>query len=198
MTDKPAGASGPFEELLRLQSNFQQKLAEETLNYLRQLQGMVGPVVPGTLVVPKTEHAVSVSACPGERAVLQFEASNRQRVHCLITPMLSPLVDASGTTWFAEAKISPSFKLLPADGRCLFTIELVVPKDISTGNYQGACLLYGYKDGAIPVHVAIRTAAKRSANTAKKAKKKVARKRAGKKTAKKLTKKRAGRRRSNR
>jgi len=46
------GSSGPFSELLRLQSDFQARLTEETLRYLRRLQGTLGPTAPGTVVKP--------------------------------------------------------------------------------------------------------------------------------------------------
>src|SRR3954447_6161616 len=91
---------GPIDDLLRLQTDFQQRLASETLRYLRQLQGLVGPVVPGTLVLPDRGLQLQGAAVAGERIAMDVLLENRQRVHCMVSPMLSPLVSDRGVTWF--------------------------------------------------------------------------------------------------
>jgi hypothetical protein len=150
----------PFEDLFRLQSEFQNRLAEETVKYLRQLQGMVGPVVPGTVVMPESDGALGVRGAAGESVALTFEIENRQRVHAMVTPMLSPLVGVSGITWFAEAEASPvSFMLAPDEKRAL-TVRIGIGPSVPAGEYRGALLLYGFREGAIPVTVAVTGAAR--------------------------------------
>src|SRR3982751_930726 len=92
--------SGAYGELIRLQSEFHARLTEETLKYLRRLQATAAPAAPGTVVMPDGKVALEGSGPPGEAVALQIEIENRQRVHCMVTPMLSPLVHASGATWF--------------------------------------------------------------------------------------------------
>lgn len=51
LANDAAGSSGasPFSELLRLQTDFQARLADETFRYLRRLHGTLGPGAPGTV-----------------------------------------------------------------------------------------------------------------------------------------------------
>jgi hypothetical protein len=165
----------PFEELLRLQSNFQQNLAQATTSYLRQLHGMIGPVVPGTMVDVVDGKGASATASPGRIARFEMEIENRQRVHTLVTPMLSPLVADSGTTWFPKVDISPTSQLLATDEKCTFDFAIQVPRGARVGVYRGACLLYGCAEGVVPLTVTIDRGA--SASNARKTNRRAAKKR---------------------
>lgn len=183
MTTDPGSRAqpSPFEELLRLQSNFQQNLAQATTNYLRQLHGMIGPVVPGTMVDVVDGQGATATASPGRLARFGMEIENRQRVHTLVTPMLSPLVADSGTTWFPKVDISPTSQLLATDEKCTFDFTIQIPRGARVGVYRGACLLYGCAEGVVPVTVTIDrgAAAPNAKNTrnAKKASRRTAKKR---------------------
>jgi hypothetical protein len=148
-----AGVRGPIDDLLRLQTDFQQRLASETLRYLRRLQGIVGPVVPGTLVLPDPGLELRGSAAPGGTVTLEVEIENRQRVHCLVSPMLSPLVSDRGVTWFAEAVVEPGSVLLAESESGSVRISVPVPADSPPGTYRGALLLHGFEKGALPVRI---------------------------------------------
>jgi hypothetical protein len=150
-----AGVRGPIDDLLRLQTDFQQRLASETLRYLRQLQGLVGPVVPGTLVLPDPGLELRGSAPPGGIVTLEIAIENRQRVHCLVSPMLSPLVSDGGVTWFAEAAVEPGSVLLAERDSATIRISVPVPTDSPPGTYRGALLLHGFEKGALPVRIVV-------------------------------------------
>ena len=56
-TTPAGGPAARFGELMRLQTEFQARLAEETLRYLRRLQGAAAPAAPGTVVMPGRRRA---------------------------------------------------------------------------------------------------------------------------------------------
>jgi hypothetical protein len=150
-----AQAPSPFEELIRLQTAFQQNLSQATMNYLRQLQGLVGPVTPGTVVERLEVKALSLSIAPGATTATEVRVENRQRVHSMVTPMLSPLVSDKGTTWFAEAGFTPPTVLLATDETAGFDLKISAPKDMPLGVYRGAVLIYGCADGVVPLEVKV-------------------------------------------
>ncbi|HTW27772.1 MAG TPA: hypothetical protein VME92_11630 [Acetobacteraceae bacterium] len=153
-----AAVRGPIDDLLRLQTDFQQRLASETLRYLRQLQGLVGPVVPGTLVLPDPGLELQGRAQGGDTVTLQVTLENRQRVHCLVSPMLSPLVSERGVTWFVEARVEPGSALLAEGDQATIAIAVPVPAATPPGSYRGAVLLPGFEKGALPVRVIVEPA----------------------------------------
>lgn len=180
----PSGQqSSAFEEMLKLQSSFQQSLTDATMNYLRQLQGLVGPVTPGTVVQRSEKVARSLTVAPGGRTSATIRVENRQRVHSMVTPMLTPLVSDSGTTWFVEAGFTPATALLASDEIGEFTLGLASPKDMPLGIYRGAVLIYGAADGVIPLEVKVarkrKTAAQSAAKPAAKSRAKASKKNAG-------------------
>ena len=77
------GWSGPFADLLRLQTEFQARLGEETIRYLRRLQGALGPASPGTIVLAE-KTPLAAEGVPGGRTELRLELENLQRVHCVV------------------------------------------------------------------------------------------------------------------
>lgn len=151
--DPGDGPSSAFGDLLRLQTDFQARLAEETLRYLRRLQGAAAPAVPGTVLLPDGEVELRASGAPGTAVELRLEVENRQRVHCVVSPMLSTLVAASGVTWFPAATPDPASTLLaPGETREL-TVEVPLPAELPSGAYRGALILQGFRDGALPVAI---------------------------------------------
>jgi hypothetical protein len=152
-SDPPDEQRGPLSELLRLQSEFQARLADETLRYLRRLQGAFAPAAPGTVVRPDGDGELRAVGRPGQRVSLQLEAENRQRVHCLVTPMLTPLVARTGTTWFPAAEPSPAATLLAPGEVGTVTVELVLPPELPADVYKGAFVLQGFREGGVPVTI---------------------------------------------
>jgi hypothetical protein len=148
-------AQGPIHDLLRLQTDFQQRLASETLRYLRQLQGLVGPTVPGTLVMPDADFELVGEGQPGSQLTLAVALENRQRVHSLVSPSLSPLVSDAGATWFVEAEVAPQSVLLASGETATASITIAAPEGLPTGTYRGALLLHGFERGALPVRIVI-------------------------------------------
>ena len=165
--DHSSAGSSPFEELIKLQNSFQESLSQATMNYLRQLQGLVGPVTPGTVVQSVKGGGITLKLAPGAKGEASVNVENRQRVHSLITPMLTPLVSDSGATWFVEAAFTPPTALLATDDTIDIALSLTAPKDVPLGVYRGAVLIYGCADGVIPfeVTVARATRAKAAAKT---------------------------------
>ena len=152
-SDPPDEQRGPLSELLRLQSEFQARLADETLRYLRRLQGAFAPAAPGTVVRPDGDGELRAAGRPGQRVTLRLEAENRQRVHCLVTPMLTPLVARTGTTWFPAADPSPAATLLAPGEVGAVTVELVLPTELPADVYKGALVLQGFREGGVPVTI---------------------------------------------
>lgn len=167
-TERNVGVA--FAELLRLQTEFQTRLTEETLNHLRRIQAAAMPVVPATVAMPGGDSELRANGSPGTTVELTLELDNRQRVHCVVTPMLSPLVAASGVTWFpsTDARIL----LLVPDEVVQTRIPVELPEELPVGVYRGALLLHGFHAGAIGVVIEVTSKAgtsKAAAAAAKKA-----------------------------
>lgn len=185
-TGRDIGAA--FAELLRLQTEFQTRLTEETLNHLRRLQGATMPVAPATVLMPGGDSELRATGSPGTTTELKLELENRQRVHCVVTPMLSPLVETSGVTWFPTT--APSVLLIAPDEIAQANIALELPAEIPAGVYRGALLLHGFHAGAVAVVIEVTNKtpasqaapAKKNARAARTSKKKAStRSRKGKK-----------------
>ena len=154
----PAGSrAGAFAEVLKLQIEFQARLAEEALRYLRRLQGAGTPAAPGTVLVPDGSVVLQASGAPGGAVSLEVEVENRQRVHCVVTPALTPLVDASGTTWFPAAEPSPASTLVAPGEVKKLSLAVELPADLPPGTYRGALLLQGFREGGLQVTVTVTT-----------------------------------------
>jgi hypothetical protein len=152
MSNQQGEGGGVFSELLRLQSEFQTRLAEETLNYLRRVQGAAAPASPGTVLVPQEDATVAAAGSPGSTVQLQLEIENRQRMHCVVTPMLSPLVSSDGVTWFPAASPAPSTLLAPAETRAL-AVAVSIPAALPPGVYRGALVLQGFGERGVAVAI---------------------------------------------
>lgn len=154
--NEPDGPSGaPFDQWVQLQADFQARLAEETLKYLRRLQHAASPSAPGTVVVPGEHAELRATASAGQRVRLTLEVENRQRVHCVVSPALTPLVATSGTTWFPAAEPSPPLALLASGAVEELSVDLAVPDKLTAGTYRGLLLLQGFSDSGVPVAVEV-------------------------------------------
>jgi hypothetical protein len=151
---------GAFGELLRLQTEFQARLAEETIRYLRRLQGAGMPAAPGTVLRREDGAELAGEGAPGGTAALELEVENRQRVHCMVTPMLEPLVEASGVTWFPAVEPAPGSILVPPGEVRRVELPVQLPAELPAGTYRGALVLQGFREGAVPVAVTVREAAR--------------------------------------
>jgi hypothetical protein len=148
------GWNGPFADLLRLQTEFQSRLGEETIRYVRRLQGAMGPASPGTVVL--TDSATEITAtADGAMVKLRLELENLQRVHSVVTPQITPLVSETGTTWFPASEAAAAFRILPPGAVESLEIGLDVPKQLPPGTYRGALVLLGFREGALPVRVVV-------------------------------------------
>jgi hypothetical protein len=149
----PGGILGA--DVLALQREFQARLADETLRYLRSLHGVVGPSSPGTVLRADRNAVVVVRGRCGEVSVVAVEVENAQQVHTLVTPMLTPLVDAGGTTWLPEAVAVPATVLVaPGDVEGV-ELHVQVPDDLPDGIYAGAVLFVGVRNGLLAVQVTV-------------------------------------------
>ena len=153
--NQPGEPKGSFYEFLQLQNDFYGRLAEETMKYLRRLQAAGAPAAPGTVLVPDGSVELKGSGAPGETVEFKLEVENLQRVHCMVTPMLSPLVEASGTAWFPAAELRPPSKLMAPEEVAELVVSIPLPADLPAGSYRGALLLHGFREGAIAVIVTV-------------------------------------------
>jgi len=152
----PDESSAPFAELLRMQTDFQARLADETFRYLRRLHGTLGPGSPGTVVVPREGLVLEgASARAGDAVELSIDIENVQRVHCIVSPQLTPLVGAKGTTWFPATSPQHPMLLIPPKQSERLTLRIDVPADLPGDEYGGALVLQGFRDGAIAVRVRV-------------------------------------------
>jgi hypothetical protein len=147
--------SGPLAELLRLQSQFQSRLAEETMSYLRSLQGTAAPAAPGTVLVPDPESTLEAKGKPGASVELRLELENRQRVHCMVRPLLGELVSATGIIWQPDAEIQPPSRLVAPGEVTELTIAVRLPAGLPAATYRGSLLLLGFRKGALPVTISV-------------------------------------------
>lgn len=145
----------PFAEMFRLQTEFQSRLADETLRYLRRLQGSAAPASPGTIVIPENNNELTASAEQGSTVALEVEIENLQRVHSSATPALSPLVSSSGVTWFPDSEANPATLLIPPDASLSLKLIVAVPQELPDGVYQGCVLLQGFQQGTVPVKIQV-------------------------------------------
>jgi hypothetical protein len=148
-------AGRAFGELLRIQTEFHTRLAEEALKYLHRLQGTAMPAAPGTVMMPGEASELRASGRAGARVELRLEVENRQRVHCSLTPMLTPLVGASGVTWFPAVESSPAITLIAPDEVAALVIGLPLPANLPVGAYKGALMLQGFREGAIAINIEV-------------------------------------------
>jgi hypothetical protein len=153
--DPERSSSGPIGEILRLQTEFQARLAKETLGYLRRVQGAFSPSAPGTVLSPEGKAGLRAAGRAGGTVELRLEVENRQRAHCMVTPMVSPLVGETGLTWFPAAETAPSSALLPPGQSTRIVMRLSVPLELAPGNYRGALIFQGFRPRGIAVTISM-------------------------------------------
>jgi len=146
----PDDGPGQFGDLMRLQAEFQARLAEETFKYLRHLQGILEPQAPGTVVQPDRDGAaLRAEARPGDTVALDLEIENRQRAYCLIRPALTPLAGVGAVTWYPDVEMIPPSAVVAPGERCQLAIRVTVPASIPESTYVGSLLLPGFREGAL-------------------------------------------------
>ena len=151
ITNESAEPSDVGAAFLRLQFEFQAKLADETLRYLRSVRGLFGPATPGTFVEADSATVVQGSSAPGGTLELALEVENRQAVHCVVTPALSSLCSESGTTWFPDMADTPASTLVAPGEQTELTLHVPVPGNLPVGTYRGALFLQGMRWQGVPV-----------------------------------------------
>ena len=151
ITNESAEPSDVGAAFLRLQFEFQAKLADETLRYLRSIRGLFGPATPGTFVEADSATVVQGSSAPGGTLELALEVENRQAVHCVVTPALSSLCSESGTTWFPDVADAPASTLVAPGEEAELTLYVPVPGNLPVGTYRGALFLQGMRWQGVPV-----------------------------------------------
>jgi hypothetical protein len=138
-----------------MQAEFQTRLVEETTRYLRRLQGIFEPSAPGTVLQPDDEALVSAPCAAGGTVELTVEVENRQRVHTMVTPSVTPLVEPNGTTFFPAAEFSPPSRLLAPEEVDTLTLRLHLPAELAPATYRGMLILQGFRDGGVPLVVEV-------------------------------------------
>lgn len=153
--DPSEQAAGQFADLVRLQTDFQTRMAEETLRYLRAVQSALAPVAPTTVLTVADEDEVRASGAPGENVELQIEVENAQRTYVTATAALTPLVERGGTTWFPVANPSPPLLLVAPGKTEELRVGVALPDELAPGEYKGALLLHGFRHDGVPVVITV-------------------------------------------
>jgi hypothetical protein len=154
-----SGPEAPFSELVRLQMDFQARLAEETLRYMRRIQASALPITPST-VVRADPSRPPYKCAAGDAITIAERLENRQRVHAIVTVGLTPLVSDDGTTWFAQTE--PTTAIVPPGEVESVEFRFDVPVELPAGIYRGALLLTGLVGSTVPIAIlVVRHAARR-------------------------------------
>lgn len=148
-------AAGQFADLFRLQTDFQTRMAEETLRYLRAIQSALAPVVPTTVLTVADEEELRATGAPGHRIELVVELENTQRTYVTATAALTPLVERGGTTWFPVAQPSPPLLLVAPGETQELQVGVALPDELTAGEYRGALVLQGFRHAGVPVVVTV-------------------------------------------
>lgn len=145
---------GGWGSLLRLQSEYQARLTEETLKYLRGLQATLSPRTPGT-VVQANGLRLSGRGMPGGSVRLDIQVENRQRVHTPVSPSVTPLVSDEGATWYPVAELEPEAMIIgPGESKDL-SVTLGLPDELPAGVFRGSLVLRGFLVEGVPVEITV-------------------------------------------
>lgn len=148
--------AGPFADLLRLQSQFQMRMTEETMRYLRAVQAALAPVAPTSVIAAAPGETLRASGAPGERVELSLEVENTQAAHVTATAALTAMVEQGGTTWFPTAEPDPPLLLVAPGQTAELVVTVALPAELAPGEYRGAMLLQGFRHDGLPVVVTVR------------------------------------------
>ena len=151
--EEPTGDSA-WAQLLRLQSEYQARLAEETMKYLRGLQAAFIPRVPGTIVQPNGARLTG-SGAAGCSIQLHAEIENRQRVHTPVSPAVTPLVSDDGRTWYPVAELEPVAMLIGPDETSELSITIQLPIELAPGTFRGSLVLQGFLVEGVPIEITV-------------------------------------------
>lgn len=151
--DHDGGLAG----LLHLQSQYQARLTEETLKYLRGVQAAFSPRAPGTIVATGGLRLAGTGAAGGQLQ-LELSVENRQRVHTSVAPSLTPLVSDDGWTWYPTATFDPVALLLAPEEQASLSVSVQLPPEITPGVYRGGLLLLGFLRDSVPVLITVEPA----------------------------------------
>ncbi len=162
--DEDPGWSG----LIRLQSEYQARMTEETLRYLRSLQSAFSPRQPGTVVRSSGER-LSGTGRPGGTVTFDVTIDNRQRVHTPVTPAVTPLVGDGGTTWYPAATLEPVATLLAPDSARDLSVALPLPDDLPADTYRGSLILHGFRPEGVPIEITVTDKPRRRTGATRKA-----------------------------
>src|SRR5207249_2221209 len=110
---------------------------------------------PGTVVTADPSLELRATSSPGHTALVELEVENRQRVHCVVAPAVTPLVAGSGTAWFPSAEFSPISALLGPGEVSSLQVRLSVPDGLPAGAYRGAIMLAGFRKAGVPVTITV-------------------------------------------
>lgn len=151
--DESTGDSG-WTELVRLQSEYQSRLAEETLRYLRGVQAAFSPRAPGT-VVQATGARLRVVGAPSGHVDVEVSVENRQRVYTTVAPAITSMTNDDGWTWYPKAEARPVAMLLAPDEVAAVSIRVQLPTELSPGVFRGSLILQGFVREPIPLEIVV-------------------------------------------
>jgi hypothetical protein len=154
ITNEDPPGDGLWGGLFRLQSEFQARLTEETLRYLRSVQATFSPRAPGT-VVQASGVRLRSEAWPGGQVDLEVTVENRQRVHTSVAPALTPLVSDDGWTWYPKASVEPPAMLLAPDEARTICVAVQLPAELPVGVFRGSLVLHGFAREGVPVEITV-------------------------------------------
>jgi hypothetical protein len=141
-----------LDQLTQFQVDFQTRLAEETMRYLRRFQAMFEPHAPGT-AVRSNAATLEATATIGEAVEMRLDIENCQRVHTSLTIALTPLVVAGRTAWFPATTITPATRLISPGETAEVLIRIALPDELTPGTYRGLAILQGFHAPGIPVSI---------------------------------------------
>ena len=151
LTNEDGPDSGPFANLIQMQAEFQSRLADESLRYLRRIQGVFEPYAPGTVVQPDADATLIGEVHVGDSVSLRVDVENRQRVHAVVTASVTPLLAETGATWFPSIEAKPSFAFVPPEETLALSITVSAPAELPPGRYRGLLVLRGFGAGGLPI-----------------------------------------------
>ncbi|MFC7530840.1 hypothetical protein [Actinoplanes sp. GCM10030250] len=161
ISNHEAGGDSGWDDLVRLQSEYQARLTEETLRYLRGVQAAFSPRAPGT-VVQTAGVQVRVSGLPGSRVDVKFSVENRQRVHTTVVPAISLMINDEGWTWYPRAEPSPAALVLAPQDVVTVSMSVELPAELPPGVFRGSIILQGFLPDPMPLQITVGAAAEQA------------------------------------
>ncbi|MFX0115332.1 MAG: hypothetical protein ACFFB3_12355 [Candidatus Hodarchaeota archaeon] len=145
----------PIAQIFKVQYEYQKRVFEDYMKYLRMLIGNVGAYTPGTIIAPKKALELEAAAAAGSTVEMSAEVENRQLAYCTVSPTITPFTTVSGITWFPMAEFSPGLVLLAPQEVKQISMKIKLPTELSPGLYHGLLLLIGFRHDGIPVKIEV-------------------------------------------